>query len=324
LVAVGLVGACSGGSDSTEATTPPLSDDNRTGASGAATTDSTVSEGAGDAASSGVTADITEDAVISVDDSAAPGEVRALIRTIDVGKTVHYAGFEVQVDDVSVGFDPAGFAVAFVTMTLTNETPRDDRLQTAVEVVSQGSTAVIDRDLLPEVPSGGTAAGAVSIRLDPATFTFDDAVLFVGRPDRQRAQIPLGSAGELVTLMPVALDVGGGASDDVSSITIDGVSLAWDTADPRGHAAPGVAFLQIGYTLDSTVATAVNDESVVLVRPDGSSVTGVGGTTGRVDGDVPFQSTVAFEVADPPTGDYVLRYTERFERGVVEVPFTID
>jgi hypothetical protein len=323
VIALGLLAACSGGSDSTGATIPPIPDDTRAELPSTAPSDSIAPQVTAGIGSNGAGADLTVDAVVSIDDSAALGEVRALVRTIDVGQTVRYAGFDVRVDDVSVGFDPGGFAVAFVRMTLTNQTPRDDELMTAVEVVSQGRTAVIDRDRLPRVPSGGTAAGAVSIRLDPSSFTFDDAVLFVGRPDRQRAQIPLGSAGELVTLTPVTLDVVGNASDDVSSITIDEVSLAWDTTDPRGQSDPGGAFLQIGYTVDSTTATVINDESVTLIGPDGSSVTGVGGSAGRVDANVPFQSTAAYPIADPPAGDYTLRYVERFDRGVVEVPFTL-
>lgn len=35
-------------------------------------------------------------------------------------------------------------------------------------------------------------------------------------------------------------------------------------------------------------------------------------------------STAAFAIADPMSGRYVFRYTERFGRGVVEVPFVSD
>lgn len=272
--------------------------------------------------SDGASGDLTEDAVVSIDESAGPGEVRSLVAEVDVGETAYYAGFDVQVGEVSFGFDPAGFRVALVSVTLTNRTPNDDRLQTAVEITSGGNTAVIDRDLTPEVPSGGAADGAFSLRLDP-TFTIDDAVLLIGRADRQRAEIPLGSSGTLVTREPQTVRAVGSGGDEISMITIDAVTVAWDSADPRGQAEPGQAYLHVEYTLDTDVETAVSRGSVVVVPDGGPPVEATIASTAQVEpGSAPL--TASFLVADPVAGDYVLRYTERFGRGEVEVDFTLD
>lgn len=265
--------------------------------------------------------DLTEDTVISIDDTAGPGEVRALVRRIDVNQVLRYAGFDIEVKDVTFGFDPGGFRVALVSATLTNHTTGPQRLQTAVEIESQNFVAIIDRDMSPEVPAGGSADGAFSLRLDP-TFTFDDAVLYVGRSDRQRAQVPLGSVGELITLAPETFTELAGAADDVSSITIDSVTVAWDNTDPRGQADLGTAFLHIVYTLDSSVETAVSKDTIALVDRDGNTVVPVSATILAVEG-TPAQLSASFVVVDPPGGDYTLRYTERFGRGEVEVPFSI-
>lgn len=267
--------------------------------------------------------DLDGQPVASVDDNAIAGEIHSLVRSVPVGAAVRYAGFDIIVDAVEFGFDPAGFAIAYVPMTITNNAGSESRLQTAVEIDSRGHVAGIDRDLTPEVPSGGTASGAVSIRLDPDSFSFDDAVLFIGRPDRERVQIPLGSVGELIDRLPVAHQAGTTATDEVSTITIDEIVTAWDISEPRGQVEPGSIFLHLTIVLDSTVETAVNDRSIDLIRADGSLVTAEAGTLGQVAIGEPFTIMVSFLVADPPEGDYVLRYTERFDRGVLDVPFTV-
>lgn len=224
-------------------------------------------------------------------------------------------------NDVTFGFDPAGFRVAVVSVTLTNHTPRSERLQTSVEIESQGFVAGIDRDMTSEVPSGGSQGGAFSIRLD-STFTFDDAVLYIGRADRSRTQIPLGSAGELTTRVPKAFFDLGSSADDVSSITIDTGTVAWDIADPRGQAEVGFGYLHIEYTLDSTVETSVSKDTISLIDRNGIAIIPVTATIATVEVE-PTLLTASFLVSDPPEGGYTLRYTERFGRGLVDVPFSI-
>lgn len=268
-------------------------------------------------------ADLSPDAVTTVDEGATAGQVRSLVRTVEVGSLVHYAGFDVTIEQVLFGFDPAGFAVAEVRASLFNDTPREDRLQTAIEIESARFVAVIDRDETPAVAPGSSASGWWSLRLDPSSFTFDDAVLYVGRPDRQRAVVPLGSAGELATLEPVEVAAQATAEGGGSTVSLGVVVLAWDQADPRGQASPGEMFLTVEYTLEAGANTAVNDDTIVLVAPDGNLLTPDSASVEQVGAAVATPLTATFVVGEPAEGDYVLRYIERFDRGEVEVPFSV-
>lgn len=274
-------------------------------------------------APSASTGDLRTDAVIETIAGAQAGEVSALVERIVIGQTVSYAGFDIEVTEVLIGFDPLGFAVAQVEMALTNRTPNRDRLQTAVEIESRGVVASIDRDVTPDVDSEATANGYVSVRLDPS-FALDDAVLAIGRSDRNRTEIPLGSAGALVTrARSVIVDAGSG-SDATSTIELTEVTSGWDLADPRTQSVAGEAFVVVRYSLESAVATAINDDVVVLRLPSGAEAAPIEASIRQVDAGVRVDDlTASFSVADPAAGPYVFVYSERFGNGTVEVPFTI-
>ena len=268
-------------------------------------------------------ADLRPEDVIETIATAQAGEVSALVERIAVNQTVSYAGFEIDVANVLIGFDSAGFAVAQVELNLSNRSAQRGRLDTAVEIESRGVVAVIDRDRTPDIEPGSRGSGYVSLRLDPS-FAFDDAVLWIGRSDRNRVQIPLGSAGELVTRGPTVVADAGTATDATTTIELTEVTTGWDLADPRSQSAPGEAFMVVRYSLQSAVSTAVSDDVVVLRLPSGNELVPIKASIEQVDGGVRVDDLVAsFSVADPVAGDYVFVYTERFGNGIVEVPFRI-
>ena len=325
VVAAILVASACGGDDGglvdrSSDTIPPISDDSTATTvpddpSGSTTsTTSTPIDPAGP--------ELDEDAVVSIDETASPGEVRALVRTIEVGQTARYAGFGIEVLTVDLGFDPAGFRVAQVGVRLTNDTARVDRLQTAVEIESGGTVFVLDRDLTPEVPAGGTADGSFSVRLDES-FTSADAVLLIGRPDRQRVSVPLGGTGELELRTPQLWEAPGGAEADGTGIEVTLAEVRWDTADPRGQAEPGTAFVRIDYVLDSAVGTAVNDDTIALADEDGRVWAPVDASIGAIDPATPTELTATFVVDEPVPAELVLQYRERFGNGELDVALSL-
>lgn len=271
--------------------------------------------------SGGESPDLNEDAVVSVDEGAAAGEVRALVRSIAVGETVRYAGFTIEIERVDVGFDPAGIRVATVHVTLMNDTPKSDRIQTAVEIASGGDVGRLDRDMTPEVPAGGTGDGVFSVRLEPS-FSFADAVLSIGRPDRQRVTVPLGETGERQTRLPEVIEPAGAGAADGTSIDVARLTLGWDTVNPRGQAAPGRVYVTVDYVLESAVATAVNDGTIVLLDGTGREWAPLSATVQAVDAGVPSDLQAVFEIDEPVPDGLVLRYVERFGNGEVEAALT--
>lgn len=264
-------------------------------------------------------------AIIKTIEDAVPGEVHDLVNEINVNTTVRYAGFDVKVTDVLIGYDPAAFFVAQVNVKLTNRTPRDYQFASVVEIESQGFVAAIDRDATPKVAAGQTGTGHFSLRLDDS-FTVDDAILTIGKPENNRVEIPLGSKGELISHIPVDLSVDQieAVSDDVSTVTLTKLALSWDSPEPRAQAEADKAFLKVEYSLTSTVATALSDEVIELRLPSGTHITPEDASVESLDADQTKAGLFArFAIFDPPAGDYVLVYTERFGQSVIEVPITI-
>lgn len=326
LLAVAILAAACGGDDGGSSgpdpggdTIPPITDDTSpTTTAGEPAPTSSTSEPVDDPA----TPDLDESAVISVDDSASAGEVRSLVRSIAVDQAVRYAGFGIEITSVDVGFDPGGFPVAEVVVTLTNDSDGSERLQTAVEIASAGSVYLLDRDLTPEVPGGATGEGAFSVRLDTA-FTFADAVLFIGRSDRQRVSVPLGDTGELVTRLPTRYDEPGSGGDDDLTIDVERVVVGWDTANPRAQADIGMAFVTVDYVLDSPVNTAVNDDTIALAGPDGQAWAPTNVTITSVDAGVPTALQATFSLEEPVPDEVVLEYRERFGNGGLDVTLAL-
>jgi hypothetical protein len=254
---------------------------------------------------------------------ARAGEVSRVRERISIDQTAAYAGFDIDVEEVLIGQDPVGFELAQLNLVLTNRTSRINRLQTDVALMWGDTVAMVDRDATPQPDPGASEAGYFSFRLE-RSFTSDDAVLFIGRVDRNRVQIPFGSAGDLVTLAPEPIATTAEGSDATSTIALTRVELRWDSANPQEQSEPGKAFLHIEYALETAVATALSDDVLSLLLPSGEDVSPLGATTQAVDaGDTVEDLYGVFPVDDPASGDYVLTYSERFGNGAVEVPFSV-
>jgi hypothetical protein len=264
-----------------------------------------------------------EPEIIETIPDAAPGEVRDLTSRHVIDRTAHYAGFDIDIEQVLIGFDLAGFAVAQVDAALTNGSTSSGRLDTLIVLESSGVTASVDRDNTPDVGAGATASGNWSLRLPPS-FDAANAVLYIGRTDRVRVEVPLADPAVAVTLEPVVIADAGTAESDLAAIRLSRVTVAADTADPRAQSEPGSRFLVIDYELTSTEATAISDDVWMLNLPSGVTIAPVGASIASVDAEVPTEGlTVTFVVDEPVAGEYVLRYTERFGKGDLELTFGI-
>lgn len=267
--------------------------------------------------------------VIETIPEARADEVSAVTERIPIGEIVQYAGFEIEVVEVLIGFDPVGFRFAEAHLGLTNRTATAAQLDSSMELVSGGSVAPLFRDGTPEIEPGATGVGTAGFRLGD-DFDSSVALLVIGRSDLNRVQVPLGAVGELVARTPVDLAVAASANDDTSSVLVNSMVLSWDSTDRRAQSVPGEVFVRIEYSLDSIVATALNDDVIRLRLPSGGTIAPAAASTERIDAGVPATELFATFVVDEsdatdlvagvvPPG-FVLVYSERFGNGVVEVP----
>jgi hypothetical protein len=183
---------------------------------------------------------------------------------------------------------------------------------------------------IPSVPGGTSSDGLFAFAVDE-TFTFDDAVLTLGRSGNQQAIVPLTpAAGEARTLEPVEVEVSGSAQADTLALELRTGELRADQPWNHGQMEEGSFVLTLTYdaTFDSDFAGgfAFTDENVALTLPDGTSVSTIQDGRSQSIELIGTASTMKdlfsrFEIDDPASGDYVLLVRSFGEEA--EIPFSI-
>ncbi len=175
---------------------------------------------------------------------------------------------------------------------------------------------------LPNVPGKAQQAGTIAFTVDPS-FSFDDAVLTVGKPDENQAVMPLGGSGRAVGLEPHEVQARGrvGVGED-GYLTVSGGELGADLPYYHKEAARGHRFLMLRFSATST--GQIYGFNYRLKVPDGTARSADIGC-GAPQPWAPSGATVpdnwvCFDVDDPPKGDYAF-FLEDNEAGALH--FTI-
>lgn len=290
---------------------------------GAATATATSAD-----ASGGGTA--TAETTATATETAAPEPV-----TVEIGRSFWHAGWKVDIVDAT--YTPAGsglFAEATVTVRVVfdNLGANTARFNSTIALTAGGQAYPDDaaQNDWPNVPGRLSANGEIVIIVDEP-FAFDDAVLIVGHPDNNQATVPLGSAGEFVSLEPVVLEVSGEAiAAERLRMAIKGGEVRADLPKEHDEVEAG----RLALTLD-VIATFESDfaggygltpANFALRLPDGTAVAPDDAPIKLLRGRSPLDGLrVRFLVPGTASGDYALVVIDDTQRDapLAEIPFTV-
>ncbi|MCP3975748.1 MAG: hypothetical protein GY720_14785 [bacterium] len=268
----------------------------------------------------GPATDPTPSTSTAADDSVAADQV------IVVDLSAVFGGFLWHVVEASTG-ESLGTPTVRVSIDVENLTAEASRppsrlsLRTSAGLI-ENSGFGITADIAPSAVESGN----YEFRVD-AGFTFDGAVLLIGRDGRAQASVPL-AGGEVVSLDPIEVTVDGVGTAEAVEIWLSQVGVEWHSLAVHGGSAEvGTAFLTatIDITLGDQSRTA--KDTFELVVPNGQTVTPERAPNEVLHAGVTAEGLdVAFIIPDPVDGNYVLRLLNlsRFpEDTVAEIPFTI-
>ena len=240
---------------------------------------------------------------------------------VQVGETFWHSGFKVTVDQATYTGTEDDFGAVDWTVAIdaTFENLGSDTTSFDAEMVllaGGDSWAVISGDSdIPSVPGGLHQDGTVVFVVDD-TFDFEDASLQVGSADQNQASVPLGTGGgDLVAFEPEETPVTGQIALALITLDFDGgerradIPLTYDEMDA------GKLHLTLDFSATSRKGGnwSVNVTDFALTLPDGTSVPAFSGNNVSLPGNDSGLATgdlfVGFEVDDPATGEYTVRFT---------------
>ena len=253
--------------------------------------------------------------------------------TVQVDGEAWFAGFHLTFGTATAEVTPNRGGTVTIDTMFENSGDEDATLDATLNLASAGENArdALEMDI-PRVPGGLSAKGLLAFAVED-TFTFDDAVLTLGRAGNQQAVVPLTAmAGEAVTLAPVAITAtGSGQAGDIR-IDLDGGELRADSPWSHGQMEEGSFVLTMTYsaTFDSGFAGgfAFTAENVALRLPDGTTVGVIQDGRSQSIELIGPNSTVKdlfsrFEIDDPAAGAYTF-LVRSFDGAEDEIAFTID
>jgi hypothetical protein len=262
--------------------------------------------------------------------SAPASEPTATTMTADVDGEAWFAGFHVTFGTATAELDSNGGTV-LIEAEFENTGDEDAALDATLDLAYGGEHATEGFDMdIPTVPGAMTSSGTFAFDVDE-TFTFDDAVLTLGRSGNQQAIVPLApAAGEARTLEPVAFDLSGSAQADDLKLELRTGEVRADLPWNHGQSEEGSWVLTVTYdaTFDSDFAGgfAFTAENVALKLPDGTTVGVIQDGESQSIELIGTASTMKdlfsrFEIDDPASGDYVLLVRSFGDEA--EIPFSI-
>lgn len=253
--------------------------------------------------------------------------------TVQVDGEAWFAGFHLTFGAATADLTSGRGGTVTIETMFENTGDEDATLDATLNLASAGENArdALEMDI-PRVPGGLSAKGLLAFAVDD-TFTFDDAVLTLGRSGNQQAVVPLTAmAGEAVTLAPVAVTATGSGQAGDLRIDLDGGELRADSPWSHGQMEDGSFVLTMTYsaTFDSGFAGgfAFTAENVALRLPDGTTVGVIQDGRSQSIELIGPDSTVKdlfsrFEIDDPAAGDYAF-LVRSFDGAEDEIAFTID
>ena len=264
-------------------------------------------------------------------ESVAP-EPSAATTTVRVDQTIWFAGFKVALGEAIAEITEGRGGTVAIEAMFENTGSDAATFDGTLNLSSAGENATEGFDMdLPSVPGGQTGKGTLAFDVEDS-FTFDDAVLTIGRAENQQAIVPLTpTAGTAVTGEPVAVGAtGDGKAGDLELDLLGGEYRA-DQPWSHGQMKDGTFVLTLRYDAsfesDFAGGFAFSAENVALKLPDGTTVGVIQDGQSQSIELIGPNSTVKdaysrFEIVDPAAGEYAL-LVRSFDDAEDEIPFSI-
>ena len=245
----------------------------------------------------------------AVPTTAAPGAgVTIKPATHPINQSVWFAGFKITFGTATLHQTGAVSRKVDVDVHLDNEGPTTQTLQAPFDIDSAGEQFRLNALTtdLHGIAGKGTGTGLLSFDVD-TKFSFNDAVIVVGRPSHQQATVPLGSTGKLITLEPAPLQVGGSVTSGIFKLDLTGGDIRSDSITDYVEAGTGERFLELTFNLSTTKSQNFSPANLMLQRPDGAGVKPDDAPVVILDpGPAQQNQSARFTVKDPPSGSYGL------------------
>jgi hypothetical protein len=258
-----------------------------------------------DASDTTVAVEADETAPFSTSETSGGDEI-----VVELDEEVWFAGFAVGIGEVTappVG-EPGIVEITTTYENLSTETARFD----ATVLLSSAGADYQRLGTYPEVAGGRTADGTFEFEVFD-TFDIDDAVLTIGRAGNNQAIVPLGDAGELVTLEPVDLEVAGQVTVEGLDAMVTGAEVRADIPDTHTQMEEGRLALLLTFDLTYTASEnytggyAFSANNLALMLPDGTTVTPIVSPIELLDSGATLRDQLlVFEIDNPPAGAYEL------------------
>jgi hypothetical protein len=264
-------------------------------------------------------------------ESVAP-EPSAATTSIQVDQTIWFAGFKVTFGEARAEITEGRGGTVAIEAMFENTGSDAATFDGTLNLSSGGENATEGMGMdIPSVPGGQTGKGSLVFDVEDS-FTFDDAVLTIGRAENQQAIVPLTAmAGAAVTQEPVAVAAtGDGTAGDLKLELLGGEYRA-DQPWSHGQMEKGSFVLTLSYdaTFESDFAGgfAFSAENVALKLPDGTTVGVIQDGKSQSIELIGPNATVKdafsrFEIEDPAAGEYAL-LVRSVDNAEDEIPFTI-
>lgn len=262
--------------------------------------------------------------------------------TVQVDQTYWHAGFKVTLGEARLTEGDFERLAVEIEASFENLGNGGNRPNSALTLESGGQSytdTTFSHDT-PFIQAGLSADGLIAIEVDEQ-FSFDDAVLVIGRPPNHQAMVPLTpGAGELVSLEPQEVTASGSATAGAVTVTLTRAELDANLHERHSVLEVGKVTLTVFFSAMPEAGIqlgqgVLSSENVALKLPDGTSVAvrddGVSGVNELLQGKegttIPDLS-VRFEVPEPVEGEYAFILKGAYGAGgaqvQAEVPFTVE
>jgi hypothetical protein len=253
--------------------------------------------------------------------------------SVQIDESYWHAGFKVTLGEARLTTDDFGGLGVEIDAVFENLSDADATPDSTLVLQSGGQNytePTLDQEI-PQVPGGLSSNGLITFQVDEA-FSFDDAVLIVGRSSNNQAMVPLTpGAGELVSLEPQEIAASGSATAGALTVTLTGVEVRADLPEKHIEEEEGklalrvffsampVAGIQIGQGVlqNGNVALKLPDGTSVAVRSDG--ISGVNELLQGKEGTTITDLSVRFDVPSPAAGEYAFIIKGKYGPGGAQV-----
>lgn len=267
--------------------------------------------------------------------SRAGAALKPAVRELDA--TVWFQGFEIRFQRAEATSEEGAGRLVELHAMLENESPAavDFGQQTGIHgtfLSSKGNNYPLSRAAPALVPGAATANATLAFSVNDE-FSFDDAVLTLGKTDNNQTVVALSGTGKSVPRAPRPLQIAGKVTAGQVTVEAAVAEVRWDAVFeerrnpvpvPRGQAAVAIVFTA---TTTARYGYNFNKDGLALRRPDGTTVFSDYCCAG-IYPETPGKNLQAnFLVPDPPAGNYelmVLALDDKGEKRSASLPFKLE